>query len=392
MDKTILEEKIRQWIPENRWIRRKLTDFQRWRYDRAFLSAGDVRRAFGDPEKQRALLRRWERQHARAAGEMNRVIASIREVNPEFTEKTDSEAFLERMKYAYCAYGFLPYEYYNFGLFSTDEKEYSRFISDKEKCDISYRLNDLKSMAYFNDKWLTYKAFQPFFHRECTVVEKKRDYRQFQAFVTAHPVFFAKQVYGFGGHGTERMDLSSYPERIPEVFDEIRRKGKHIIEEPVRQSAKMAEFNESSVNTVRCIMILTKHGPGIAACFFRTGKAGACVDNAASGGVFAAVDAETGIVSTAAVDEWSRRYEKHPDSGIAFRGYRLPDWDRLLRLCTEASVRAGKLGCLNIGWDLAHTEEHSWVIVEGNAGAQLGEQNATQEGLRARIEPLLADV
>ena len=51
MDKTILEEKIRQWIPENRWIRRKLTDFQRWRYDRAFLSAGDVRRAFGDPEK-----------------------------------------------------------------------------------------------------------------------------------------------------------------------------------------------------------------------------------------------------------------------------------------------------------------------------------------------------
>ena len=69
-----------------------------------------------------------------------------------------------------------------------------------------------------------------------------------------------------------------------------------------------------------------------------------------------------------------------------------PDWDRLLRLCTEASVRAGKLGCLNIGWDLAHTEEHSWVIVEGNAGAQLGEQNATQKGLRERIAPLLADV
>ena len=392
MNRIMLEEKLRLRIPENRWIRRKLTDFQGWRYDRVYLSPEDVRRAFANPEKQRELLRQWERSQPRAAGEMNRVIASIREVNPEFAEKTDDEGFLERMKYAFCAYGFLPYEYYNFGLFSGTEEDYGRFISNKERSDISYRLNDLKAMAHFNDKWLTYQAFRPYYRRECAVVEKKRDYPGFRAFAAAHPVFFAKQVYGFGGHGTERVDLSSCPERIPEVFREIRRKGKHIVEEPVRQSAKLAEFNESSVNTVRFITILTKHGPGTAACFFRTGRAGACVDNAASGGIFAAVDAETGAVTTAAVDEWSRRYEKHPDSGIAFRGYRLPDWEQLVRLCGEASIRAGELGCLNIGWDLAHTEEHGWVIVEGNAGAQLGEQNATREGLRERIAPLLADV
>ena len=353
---------------------------------------GEVGRAFGDPEKQKELLRQWERRHTRAAWEMNQLIASIREVNPEFAEKTDSEAFLERMKYAYCAYGFLPYEYYNFGLFSRTEEEYSQFISDKERCDISYWLNDLKAMAFFNDKWLTYEAFKPFFHRECTVVEKKRDYRQFQAFVTAHPVFFAKQVFGFGGHGIKRVDLFSCPESVSEIFDEMLRKGKHIIEEPVRQSAKLAEFNESSVNTVRCIMILTKHGPGIVTCFFRTGKAGACVDNAASGGIFAAVDAKTGIVTTSGVDERSLRYEKHPDSGRVYQGYQLPDWDQLIQVCTEASIRAGELGCRNIGWDLAHTEEHGWVMIEGNAGAQLGEQNATREGLRKRMEPLLADV
>lgn len=392
MNGIILQEKVRHWIPENRWVRKKLTDFRRWLYDRGYLSPKAVRKAFGDPERQRELLRTWERKHPRAAAELDRIIGMMRAENAEFAEKAASEDFLDKLKYAFCAYGFLPYEYYNFGLAAKTEEEYREFFPDKERCDIAYRLNDLKAVAFFNDKAMTYELCREYFHRDCMVVERKKDFEAFRTFVVQHPVVFIKQAYGFGGHEVRRADFSSGPEEIRKAFDAMLRDGKHIVEEPIRQSRKLEEFNASSVNTVRCIMILTKHGPKVVTCFFRTGKAGACVDNAGSGGIFAVVDAQTGTLITDGVDEYSLRYKTHPDSGICYKGYQLPDWDQLLRICGEASVRAGEKGCLNVGWDLAHTEEYGWVMVEGNAGGQLGEQNATQKGMRGRIEALLAEV
>lgn len=53
---------------------------------------------------------------------------------------------------------------------------------------------------------------------------------------------------------------------------------------------------------------------------------------------------------------------------------------------------AGETGCGNVGWDLAHTDDFGWVLVEANAGGQLIDQSASRKGLRDRIEKLLADV
>ena len=392
MDKMLLEEKLRLYIPNNKWIRRMLTDMKMHQYDQGFVSEKDIKWAYGDPDRKKELVEKWRKKHHQAAVYLDKRINMIRDVNPGFREKTESEEYLLDVQYCYCAYGFLPFEYLNYELFSKTEEEYREYISEKEKNDIHYRLNDLKAMAYFNDKALTYKMFGELYHRDCMVIEKKKDWEQFQAFTGKHPVFFRKQVYGFGGHTVTKADLKSCPEKAFEMFESMIREGKYIIEEPIRQSKAVSVFNDSSVNTVRHTMILTKHGPKAASTFFRTGKAGAVVDNAGSGGVFAGVDAETGILNTSGVDEYGMRYEKHPDSGIVYKGYRLPDWDQLIRICTEASVKAGEMGCRNVGWDLAHTEEYGWIMVEGNAGGQLVEQNASQKGLRARIEPLLADV
>ena len=89
------------------------------------------------------------------------------------------------------------------------------------------------------------------------------------------------------------------------------------------------------------------------------------------------------------MDENACRYEAHPDSGIPFRGYRLPEWQELVRICKEAAVKAGGQGCRYVGWDMAHSKDHGWVIVEGNGGGQMiGAQIMSRKGIRPRLEAL----
>lgn len=359
---------------------------------RGYLSREEIQWAYGDPAKKKVLLQKWEKKHSRAAANINKRIRKMASANPDLRKDIAQEEYLTDMKYCYCAYGFLPYEYMNYGLSSKTEEEYHEYMSDRDKNLMVYQLNDLKATAVFNDKWRTYETFGEYYHRDCIVIENKKDYQKFQTFVSHHPVFFIKQVYGMSGHDVERKDLSSCPDKAWEIFNAAIRKGKHIVEEPIRQSRKLSEFNASCVNTVRCAMILTRDNPKPATCFFRTGRAGSFVDNAGSGGIFAGIDAETGMLYTSGVDEYGMRYEKHPDSGLTYKGYQLPDWEQLLGICREGSVTAGKRGCKYVGWDLAHTDEFGWVIVEGNSRGQFVEQNASQRGIRDRIEALIAEM
>ena len=392
MNTLLLQEKIRLLLPGNRRVLRVLTDIRRCLYEHRFLSRKEIRRAYGNPEKKKDAVAKWEKTRPYAATFLNRRIDMIRAANPGFRESAESEVFLTDVKYCYCAYGFLPFEYLNYELSSKDEEGYREYISEKEKNQIHYRLNDLRGMTYFNDKAWTYDLFGKFYHRDCAVIEKEKDYGTYQEFVRKHSVFFRKQVYGFSGHEVKRVNLASGPETARETFEAILREGKHIIEEPIRQSGEVSRFNASSVNTVRYTTILTKHGPKPYSVFFRTGRAGSYVDNAGSGGVFAGVDPETGILNTSGVDEFGVRHERHPESGVEYRDFQLPDWDQLITVCTEAAIMAGEIGCGDIGWDMAHTDEFGWVLVEANAGGQLIDQSASRKGLRDRVEKLLADV
>ena len=389
MNKQLLQEKIRAMIPENRWIRRKLTDLEKYLFDRGYLSSGEIRRARGNKKE---LVEKWERKHPRAAASLNRDIEKLRTANSAAAERINTEEYLTDMKYCYCAFGFPPYEFVNFELFTRTEEERRQFMSEKDKTDMAYQLTDLKAMSLFNDKWETYSVYKKYYHRDCIAVEKESDFAGFQAFAGRHPVFFMKQVYGSCGISVKRADMSSCPETLRELFDGMIRKGKHIVEEPIRQSTLIAVFNDSSVNTVRFATILTKQGPEALTSFMRTGRAGSAVDNGGSGGIFAGVDTETGIVYTPGVDESGRRYEKHPDSGVVYQGYQLPDWEQLVSICTEASATAGKKGCRYVGWDLAYTEGDGWVIVEGNPRGQLLEQCASRKGIRRKAEALMAKI
>jgi hypothetical protein len=152
----------------------------------------------------------------------------------------------------------------------------------------------------------------------------------------------------------------------------------------------MARFNPSSVNTVRCPTFRTVRGIELAPCRFRVGQAGSFVDNAGSGGILAGVDPKTGVVFTTGRDEYCHEYVTHPQSGLRFEGFRLPDWEELVASVKEMHELFPNMGY--ISWDMAHTDR-GWVIIEANGSGQfIGTQIVEQKGKKRDIAKQLEGV
>ena len=252
-------------------------------------------------------------------------------------------------------------------------------------------MNDTVEARLFNDKMKTYERFKPYYHREIVSIESRRDFRSFRDFVRAHPVFVKKEVYESCGNSVERIDMASCGKTEEELFAQLLRRGKTVLEELVVQGAVTAAFNASSVNTVRLITFRTKHGIEIPYTFMKIGRAGSFIDNGGAGGILAGVDEKTGVVNTRGIDELHRKYDVHPDSGTPFVGHRLPQWERLLSMCREMTEKAPTIGY--IGWDYAYTDKDEWVVIEGNGMSQfIGPQTIWQRGIKAEVEAYMNDM
>lgn len=347
--------------------------------------------AENDEDQKHEVTERWESRHPQAATGLQEKIDDLCKVNPavRYAAQTDPE-YLTDLKFHCYAYGFLPFEYVCYGFRSKTKEERESFVSDLERNILIYRMNDIRAISLFADKGNAYDLLKDYYGRECLTVEKKTDYQRFREFAVKHPVFVIKQAVGEKGQSVEIKEVTSGDGSERRLFTELIRKGKYILEEPIVQSRKMAAINDSSVNTVRCTTVLTKQGLEILFCGLTAGRAGSFVNNGGAGGILAGIDPETGVLNTEGVDEYCFRYEIHPDSGVPFSGYQMPDWHEMLRICREASVMAGKEGCHYVGWDMAHSKGHGWVIVEGNGGGQLiGAQLASQYGIRRTVESVM---
>lgn len=175
-----------------------------------------------------------------------------------------------------------------------------------------------------------------------------------------------------------------------DYFESFLEKRPVLLEELIEQSTEMSRFNESSVNTVRVMTFNTRSGIITPFGFFRTGRNNSFVDNAAIGGVFATIDTKRGIVCSEGCDEKGNHYPTHPDSGMVMKGFILPDWEQALLLCKEAAGKTPNLKYL--AWDLAHTSDRGWMIVEVNTSGQMIDQIGTLTGTKAELKVIMRDM
>lgn len=275
-------------------------------------------------------------------------------------------------------------EYFMFGFKDKSLEQRVEFLTITEKRKYAERVCDPFISDTLDSKWLTYNELKDFFKREAILVEGKKDYRAFEKLCKEHGKCIAKPLTELKGEGIKIFDFTadkriSYKKAFKELIGEDEA---YIVEELIKQDDDFGAFNPDSVNTVRIITFLD--GDDNVHCkwtFIRVGRKGSHVDNAGAGGVFAAIDTQTGIICTNAFDENGLEYEEHPDTGIKFAGFQIPKWNELLEKCE--SLARGLEKVRYIGWDFTYTTDKEWVLVEANIQPGCRAiQSATGKGIR----------
>jgi hypothetical protein len=96
---------------------------------------------------------------------------------------------------------------------------------------------------------------------------------------------------------------------------------------------------------------------------------------------------KTGKIIGAAYDLQLNQYTHHPDTGAKITGYKLPNWEEVLRF-TEECARACPLAYVE--WDIA-IRENDCVLIEANpnarnVGIQLGPLNFRKKQFEELLE------
>ncbi len=278
-------------------------------------------------------------------------------------------------------YRFSSEEYFYYHFVDKSEDERRTFMSDLNRIDFCERLNKAKNLAIFDDKMKSAEVFCDYYGRDLCGVKDESDLGGFLEFVEKHSRFMLKPMTGTCGKGIEILDLSSVEDKKQKFYDLLKKycsgvNDGFIVEELIVQVPEMAQFHESSLNTIRIATVKYDDGVEVIASFFRTGRGGNIVDNAGAGGVFGTIDIETGVIN-AVGDEYGNSYEAHPDTNIRMIGFAIPKWEEAKSMAKELATIVD--GNRYAGWDLALTEK-GWVMIEGNARGQFVWQIPLQKG------------
>ncbi len=385
-----IKETVRQKIPDVFWMRSLLAKLKLRQYYRYVMPEAEIDAAEADPQVKAQTVKKYAAQWAEYAAKAEKNIGEIMKKAPDYRNRQDDQALHTDMLFCRFAYGFQPDEYLCFHLEGKTKAEKRAFVSDIDRFRYVVRMNDAVDFVIFMDKARTYQVFKDYYRREAISISKPEHLDRFRDFVGRHPVFVKKQVDMSKGDSVALVDTSTCGKTVDALFNEMIGLGKHILEERIIQSPEMARLNPTSVNTVRCITFNTKSGIVVPFCFMKAGRGGSFIDNAGKGGLLGGIDVRTGICGTDGFDETAGQYRFHPETNIEFKGFQIPEWDRMIATCKEMSAKMPNVRF--IGWDMAHTKD-GWITVEGNGASQMiVPQIVWQRGIKADVEEYLKDM
>ena len=180
----------------------------------------------------------------------------------------------------------------------------------------------------------------------------------------AEPALFVKKATNsFGGKGVHYLepDRRSLYEQLVEIAD--RDRDDVVIQRPLKQHAALAAINESSVNTIRVLSLLSEDGVKLYSSVLRMGIGSAKVDNASGGGITCGITPE-GKLKKTAYKPSGEKYEAHPTGDVVFDGYAIPGIREVWDLVKVAHPMVPHFRL--VSWDFAINEEGHPVMIEAN--------------------------
>ena len=282
-------------------------------------------------------------------------------------------------------YGYDEFCYLGFKDLTMEQR--LEFVSDWQRSETAKKMNQNGNLEIFDDKEKTLQYFERYFKRDVCSVTNEKSFDAFEKFCAKHNRFIVKPVDSCFGRGVEIVTIQK---SIKETFYELleKRKNGFLAEQLIVQVDEMAKFHPQSCNTVRIPTIRFDDRVEVIHPFLRVGRGDSVVDNAGSGGIIVAVDAQTGI-TIAAADEKGKSYTKHPETEYDLIGFKIPRWNEAIELVKELA----QIIPMNryTGWDVALTND-GWAMVEGNSRGQFVWQVATKKGFKQELDEIMKEL
>ena len=292
-------------------------------------------------------------------------------------------------------YGSYYNEYFLFGYEGKDAAYRDGFITEGIRMSYYPRMNDPKNTNMLENKYLTYQKFRDFYGRDVLRIKKGAQptpaaLEALRDFTQAHPRLHRQaRLRSLRQGRAHRVDPRTTPTPRPHTPPTAR------TARSLRRSSSRGRSWRASIRSrsTRCASRRSSWQTASVRLFhptLRVGRGDGIIDNFSAGGISALIDPETGCICSDGADKKGRRYAAHPDTGVRFNGYRLPEWDKAVAMVTTAAhMVPGNHYC---GWDLAYST-HGWCMVEANCTAQMGGmQIITQTGRKAELEALIAQM
>ncbi len=247
------------------------------------------------------------------------------------------------------------------------------------------KYNDAEQARILAEKHLFDEVYAEYTGRKFWI-NRDTSFEEFCEFADGIDYIFCKPIESGGGLGTEKFKIT---DDLKGLYDTLMAKERLLVEECIKQHEAVDEFIPGCVCTVRVVVLQDEEGTHTICAGMRFGHDG-ITDNFSQDGMVADIDIESGVIVTDAVDKKGHVYEKHPISGKTFKGFKVPNWDKV-RYVTENAMNVLP-GINYVGWDVAICPD-SAVLVEGNAMPDLVLIQApyapVKKGMRYLFDPWL---
>ncbi len=139
-----------------------------------------------------------------------------------------------------------------------------------------------------------------------------------------------------------------------------------VLQEAIKQHDSLAQLNHSSVNTLRLAVYRSVNDdkPHVLASVIRIGGEGMYVDNARSGGKYAAVDIHTGKIANTLRDSSGQIYNSQNGIDFSKLDFTIPGWQLIKEKCIEFADKIPHHRL--IAFDMTITNNLTPVLIEFN--------------------------
>ena len=289
-------------------------------------------------------------------------------------------------------YGAGYYDYVMFGFYDMNGRQRNTYLTRVRNKKVFEVMNDYRYADEFDDKLRFNARFSSYLHRAWLDGETATE-EKFAAFLQGQEAIFAKPNHGSCGNGVEKLKVRDFTDPAA-MLAYIREKKRFVLEHALPQHPGMARLHPQSVNTMRIVTDLVGDTIHIAYIVVKIGRGGGCCDNTGQGGMLCRVDPKTETICSVATDDYFNVFEKHPDTGVEFKGYPIPMLPEAIALARQAAREIPQMR--HVGWDVAITPDGP-AIIEGNEYpgtdlCQLAPHTPEKRGLWPYYQELLKEI